>query len=269
MWKHIRRPPALKAGILLMLLLVAAYLFGFVGRHVALPHTPYVFVIQPGVSDQSVALVRTGLERADQFLLHATGRTITEQTTVRVASFTPCSPLKPIPRFAATAEVVANRLCVNTRSGVWQEALSGNPGIARSVIAHEHYHVFQHQLGCLPSPWHKQYEWLIEGSASYVGWQTAIASGDLDRAWVMMLLTRMRTSARLSPLASYERGIDGDAAYSLAYQAVQQLVSRTGSLASMTDFCERVGHGEPWHDAFARSFGITLDDFYRRFEASR
>lgn len=46
-----------------------------------------------------------------------------------------------------------HRLCVNTRSGVWRQALSETPGIAISVMAHEHYHLVQDQLCCLPPPW--------------------------------------------------------------------------------------------------------------------
>jgi len=74
-------------------------------------------------------------------------------------------------------------MCVNTSSGTWQQALRGEPGIAMSVMAHEHYHSMQEQLGCLLSPWRKDYQWWIEGSTSYIGWETAVASGDLDRAW--------------------------------------------------------------------------------------
>lgn len=258
------RKLALKLG----LLLVPVYLFVFFGRRVPLPNTPYVLVIQPGVSAQSVDLVMTGLEGADQFLVAMMGRTVIEKTEVRVSNFTPCSPLTPLPQFAATAEVVGNRLCINTRSGVWQQALNQNPAIALSVIAHEHYHVLQHQLGCLRA-WNKEYEWLIEGGAAYLGWETVITSGELDREWVDTLLTKMRTSDDPGPLAAYERTIGGDASYSLAYQAVQQLITKTGSLVSLNDFCTRVGHGKPWREAFADTFGITVEEFYTDFEASR
>lgn len=90
-------------------------------------------------------------------------------TEVRIANFTPCSPLKQIPSLVATAQVLGDRLCVNTRSGVWKQALQDNSGIALAVIAHEHYHVWQHQLGCLSPPWNKEYDWLIEGGAQRNG----------------------------------------------------------------------------------------------------
>jgi hypothetical protein len=255
---------------LLVLILVAAYLFVFVGRRMTIPNTPYVFVIQPGVSEESVQLVSLGLNLADQYLVAMTGRTVSAATEVRIANFTPCSPLKPIPPLAATAQVLGNRLCVNTRNGVWQQALQANPGIALAVIAHEHYHVWQHQLGCLSPPWNKQYDWLIEGAASYVGWETAISSGHLSRTWVDTLLQDMRRSnPQLGTLKSYERGVAGDASYSLAYQAMQQLIQKTGSLSSFNDFCTRVGQGESWQRAFEQTFGMTPETFYSAFEAAR
>jgi hypothetical protein len=255
---------------LLVLILVAAYLFVFVGRRTTIPNTPYVLVIQPGVSDKSVQLVIVGLELSDQYLVAMTGRTVSAPTEVRIANFTPCSPLKPIPQLAATAQVLGNRLCVNTHSGVWRQALQDNPGIALAVIAHEHYHVWQQQLGCLSPPWNKEYDWLIEGGASYVGWETAITSGHLSRSWVDNLLQNMRRSdPQLGTLASYEGGVAGDASYSLAYQAVQQLIQKSGSLSSSNDFCERVGQGESWHRAFERTFGMTPEAFYSTFETAR
>lgn len=254
--------------IIAVLSLVILYLFVFVGQRQVLAGTPYTLVVQPSVPPESVELVKTGLERADQFFLDTTGTPFTDTIDVRIASFQPCSALKPVPPLASTAEVVGKRMCVNTSSGVWQQALRGEPGIAMSVMAHEHYHSMQEQLGCLPSPWRKDYQWWIEGSAAYIGWETAIASGALDRAWVDALLNDMRADPDLGSLASYERSIDGNAAYALGYQAVEQLVDRTGSVGSLNDFCRSVGSGTPWRTAFADTFGIELNDFYASFEAS-
>jgi hypothetical protein len=264
-----QRKPLLRSS-LLVLILVAVYLFVFVGYRRAIPNTPYVLVIQPGVSDQSVRLVIVGLDLADRYLVAVIGRTISAPTEVRIANFTPCSPLKPIPQLAATAQVLGNRLCVNTRSAVWQQALQDNPGIALAVIAHEHYHVWQQQLGCLSPPWNKEYDWLIEGAATYVGWETAITYGHLSRSWVDELVQDMqRSERRPGTLASYEGGVAGDASYSLAYQAVQQLTQKTGSMSSLNDFCSRVGQGVPWHSAFEQAFGVTPEAFYQAFETSR
>jgi hypothetical protein len=197
------------------------------------------------------------------------GSTLTQPAEVRLAFFSPCSPLTPIPQLAPTAQVVGNRLCINTHSGVWRQGVSANPGIALAVIGHEHYHLVQHQLGCLSPPWNKQYDWLIEGGATYVGWETAIDARQIDRAWVADLLTKLRATDKLRSLNEYEHEVQGDAATSLAYHAVQQLIAKTGSPASLNDFCSRVGRGEEWHAAFAQAFGITLADFYAEFETAR
>jgi hypothetical protein len=91
-------------GVLVLLLLD---LFVFFGRHEVLPATSYTLVIQPGVSERSVQLVATGLEIADEFLRNATGYALAKPTEIRLASFTPCSPLEPLLAWAATAEVHA------------------------------------------------------------------------------------------------------------------------------------------------------------------
>jgi nitroreductase len=97
-----------------------------------------------------------------------------------------------------------------------------------------------------------------------------IASGQLSRAWVTDLLASMRASdPKLGSLASYERGVRSDASYSLAREAVQRLIQKTGSAGSLETFCRRVGEGTPWRDAFAQAFGVTLDAFYAEFEAAR
>ncbi len=264
-----RRWRTLGLGVVGVLVLIVLYLFVFIGRREVLAGTPYTLVVQPGIPQESVQLVKTGLERADQFFLDTTGTPFTDTITVRVASFQPCSPLEPVPPLAATANVVGKRMCVNTSNGVWRQAMRGEPGIMMSVMAHEHYHSMHEQLGCLPSPWHKEYDWWIEGSAAYIGWETDIASGDLDRAWVDALLNDMRADPDLGPLSSYERGVDGDPSYALGYQAVEQLVERTGSIGSLNDFCRSVGQSTPWQTAFAETFGIELNDFYAAFEASR
>jgi hypothetical protein len=102
-----------------------------------------------------------------------------------------------------------------------------------------------------------------------VGWETAITAKQLDRAWVTALLTKLRASDKLGSLKEYEHEVQRDAATSLAYHAVQRLIAKTGSSASMNDFCARVGHGEEWPTAFTHAFGITLADFYAEFEAAR
>ena len=50
--------------------------------------------------------------------------------------------------------------------------------------------------------------------------------------------------------------------------AVDRLLAPKG-LATIRDWCTRVGGGQEWHQAFAAAFGETTDAFYARFEAFR
>lgn len=258
-------------GILAVLLLaLALYLFVFIGRRVPIADSPYTLVVQPGVSDESVQLVIAGLANADRYLQRQLGASVERPVEVRVASFSPCSPLTPLLWLSATAQVSGDRLCVNTRSGVWRQALRDEPGLALAVLAHEHFHLWQHERGCLPDPWRKEYDWLIEGSATYVGWETAIAAGALDRARVEALLHEMEGSRQSTgPLQSYERGIGGDDSYVLARGAFMLLAGEDERLPAFERFCAAVATGEPWPAAFEAAFGTPLAAFYQRFEQRR
>lgn len=65
------------------------------------------------------------------------------------------------------------------------------------------------------------YDWLMKDGPRYVGWATAITSGQLQCSWVEALLPTMRSAVpALVTLAACERGAKGDVAYSLVDQAV-------------------------------------------------
>lgn len=264
-----RRIVPLAAFILGSIALVSVYLFVFPGRREPLSGTPYTLVIQPNVSTQSVELVKRGLEIADRYLMERLGRTITTSIDVRLSGFTPCAPSEPILKLAGSGHSDARRLCLNTRSTVWKSAAAGDPWIPLAAIARDHFHVLQGQTGCLPSQGRKEYDWLTEGSAVFVGWRAVIEAGMVSEERTEELLNRLLTSrGALSRLRTYEKDATGDAASTLAYNAFQMLIARS-SLGSYMDFCTRVGSGENWRAAFTQAFGLTVDEFYLAFESSR
>jgi hypothetical protein len=258
-----RRRWMVRLGVVALIL--ALYLLSFPGAHQPLPNTPYTLVVQPGSGAATVALATRGLTLADGYLADSGLMTATRPVTVRLARWSPCSPLNPILALAPTAIADADQICVNTVSGVWQQGLNETPGIAIAVMAHEHYHTVQGQQGCLPPPGDRRYAWITEGSATYIGWETAIHAGLLDRAWVDDLIADILAGTTTAePLSTYETHADGDAIYMRSYQAIGQLVAGAGSVRSLEQFCTQIGAGMEWHQAFATAFGLSVETFYQQ-----
>jgi hypothetical protein len=82
----------------------------------------------------------------------------------------------------------------------------------------------------------------------------------------------------LYPLAAYESADGADREYALWHLAVRHLLRaavkrgaapRTNPEISLRRFCEKVGGGMEWRDAFAHSFALPIGRFYREFERFR
>jgi hypothetical protein len=157
---------------------------------------------------------------------------------------------------------------VDTLAGGWRANVPAHPPVAESIAAHELTHVWQAQLGCLPSAGDHQYLWLVEGSATALGFAAVEAAGDIDARGVAAELQQWGRSARglSTDLRRYEREGGGDAHYALWARAVQQLLRPRGPVA-LRDFCRAVGRGTPWREAFAQAFGMTVDHFYATFSS--
>ncbi|MFD1733130.1 hypothetical protein ACFSC4_21460 [Deinococcus malanensis] len=125
-----------------------------------IPGTPYVLRVQPGVPEADVAQVTASLRRADRHLTEHFGRTTTRRVNVQLSRFSPCIPFFPL-RSTSTAIAAPNRICVNTRYNGWPTTRLNRP-LAASLIAHEHFHTLQGQLGCLPKPVAREYAWWVE-----------------------------------------------------------------------------------------------------------
>ena len=58
-----------------------------------------------------------------------------------------------------------------------------------------------------------------------------------------------------------------DHSYPLGFLATD--FAAKGNITPVFEYYRLVGKGTPWKEAFARSFGITIDYFYEQFEAYR
>ncbi len=124
--------------------------------------------------------------------------------------------------------------------------------------AHEYFHVLQYELadGRSRGP-----HWLVEGSATYA---EETYDGDLD-------FRRAIAPAGASFVASIRETESADQVrlnYHLGFLAADWLVGHAGEL-SLLEFYRLLPAHDGWEDAFAAAFGLTIDEFYKRFEEHR
>ena len=107
--------------------------------------------------------------------------------------------------------------------------------------------------------------------ATHMAWRALRAAGLTDDAHVRRAIRRDGAfDSSSGPLRDYEDTGGRTAQYALWHAAIRWLLRDAGrSDAALRDFCERVGAGSPWRTAFARAFGVPLEDFYVGFEAAR
>ena len=138
-------------------------------------------------------------------------------------------------------------------------------------VAHEYFHVLQHELlqlgplGSDPSPW-----WLIEGSAVYAHGLNHEAQGLRTHQDIRDTIEQYSAtvSEPLRSLESREALLASPQGYALGELATWWLVQRAGD-SSWIDYWRLLAESATWQEAFASAFNITVDDFYKAFEEYR
>ncbi|MBG0827022.1 hypothetical protein HS041_04495 [Planomonospora sp. ID67723] len=269
-----RRAAVWAAGAAVLLALcggVAWNLTRFEARHEALTGPPADLMIQPGVSAAEVEAVKGGLRAADRYLRSALGRGADERVEVRIAREQGCRwPMSATGPATAWAE--SHFLCVNTMSPTWREVMAGDVTAAQSIIAHEHVHNLQGQVGCVRPSGEHEWLWLFEGMAVHLAYQAMVAEGRWKDGEAIDQIRRWGVDdPKLGPLQDYERtgtGL-GDPAYALFHLATRSLVEQSEGPRSLLEFCRETARGRPWREAFAGAFGLSPEAFYARFEEER
>lgn len=136
--------------------------------------------------------------------------------------------------------------------------------------AHEIFNAVQGQLlngRCIKLMPH----WLIEGSAQFIGAYFSEKSNLASyEATVAVALSRYSTS-NVRPLSdytyqNYQSSQPGELVpYGIGLLATSYIVAST-SFKSFLDIFKRVGSGEDFDSAFYASTGLTIDEFYKKFE---
>jgi hypothetical protein len=250
----------------------------FPARSVPVAGIPVELRVQDGVSANELRAIRVGLRSTNRFMGQKLGRTVRLHVEARIARGSGCHPFQQAGA-ALVGEAESGFMCIDTTSPAWQWLMLRDPVSASESAGHEYVHVLQGELGCLHNPRGERYRWLLEGMAEDVAWQALVSAGRVREAGVRR---RIRQDGAFDPnllsLEAYEREGGRDPEYSLWHFAVERLVARAVAdgaapakrpQVALTRFCERVGAGRTWKAAFRRSFGVSVERFYRDIETVR
>lgn len=241
----------------------------FPARSRALPGTPVDLLVQRDVTRADVHAVAGGVRRADRYIRTTLGRRVRGPVRARIARGDPC------PGADGDRSVIgqggAGSLCVDTVNVEWQWMIRNHRAEAAAIPAHEYVHVLQAERGCLPAGDDRDYRWLVEGMASQIGWQALVRSGSVRDADVRRSIRRNGAfDSSLQGLRMYEQHGGRTAQYARWHLATRYLLRTAGRPESaLIRFCEQVGAGRSWRGAFLYSFGLSVFDFYGRFEAAQ
>lgn len=147
------------------------------------------------------------------------------------------------------------------------EAYDGS--IPFNILAHEWFHVLQHQLAYRGADMHLNPRWMGEGNAVYVEVVPSEERGqpgirhhyEASCAGKDIALENLEANDDLEAIRRMEL-----LEYCGGFLATERLVESAGEKA-LIDYWERVGDGAAWRDAFAAAFGVSVDDFYSEFAA--
>jgi hypothetical protein len=252
--------------------------YSFPARSEPLRGTHVELRIQDGVSARELKAIRDGVLLVDRYLNRSLRRGVGHPVEARVARQDRCRRSESGER-SLIGQASAGFLCVDTANIEWKVLMSGDRAAVTAVSGHEYVHVWQAELGCLPSGDRRDYRWIVEGMAMHLAWEALVRAGLATEA-------RVRRTIRLEgdfdsntePLRTYEHEGGRPPQYALWHLAIRKLAReaaangaapRAKPTVALRAFCARIGAGLPWRAAFLRSFGLSVEEFYARFEAAR
>jgi hypothetical protein len=157
-------------------------------------------------------------------------------------------------------------------------ATGGGVANALKIAAHESFHLLQYELvgqaalsvsglDEIPraGPW-----WLAEGTAEYFAFLAIVQEGSftLPSAESRWKASTKATTATLQALATLRGQREVPGAYDI-YALATQLLLRDRDPKLVFSYYEAIARGTGWADAFATTFGRSIDAFVAEFEAYR
>jgi hypothetical protein len=247
------------------------------------PGLTATYMFGPEVSAEHRHLLQSGLDVAARYLRTALGRelppatiyahTDLEAMIVTSANTKPRSLADSLALWGSGTQFAEVDYRVMWMGPPWFTSPEPN----RSKIAiHEVVHVLQAELagrGSLGGPDNAVPpagpKWLFEGHAEWTAYQGVARIGllSIDSARAQWIATTKALAS--TPLSALEvRAARPDGSYDIYALAVDFLL-RGRDPASLLAYLEAIGRGTAWRDAFAASFGVTVESFYADFAAYR
>lgn len=231
---------------------------GMAGPEAAIDGISGTVTLSPGLASDDIRYLETGLRTTQSYFASELGTTLP-----RPVAITMSTPESCLGKSTSTGGATADKLCVWAGSPTWIK-LKANPLDAIALVAHEHVHNFQGQLGCLPER-RREYRWFTEGMAVHLSWRAITFAGLAKETDYQAWRTRYTQDGKpLQSLGRYAARVPDDRAYDLATVAVAELAKQGGGDKSLVAFCRSA---EPdWKAAFANTFGEKVETFIARFD---
>ncbi len=213
------------------------------------------YTFDDDVDPREQALIQLGVRAGEDYANDHFGGAASRTVFVHVANDNSCIN-------GATA--IGYEICVNAVSDSWV-ALSPDY-LKLKVLAHEYFHVWQHDLFCYREP-----QWLYEGMAEWFGYQAIVSAGLVDPvAASVERQVLLQEEPIHTPLSEQEGAAVAPqpADYALWSFAAQRLMSGHTD-ADVRTFCAGKGEGLTWQESFEEAFGMSVEDWYAEFEEWR
>ena len=130
-------------------------------------------------------------------------------------------------------------------------------------VAHEYFHSIQQYLS--GDTYRGSPTWIVEGSAVYTDFQRRYSRGiaSYEEAY-HFIWSSLGIELDSETAATMRASI----ANSIGYLAMEWLADEAGE-AAIVDYFGALKSAEDWETAFERAFGLSVSEFYSRFEAYR
>jgi hypothetical protein len=246
--------------------------------------SPFEIFIDPAVPQDLVASIRQTINGALAYYQSALGRTRTQPGRVFIlpsssAVWTKYAEIYGISIESAQREFGQSlgRGCAGpNRRDVWMHV--DDPGIrnrARGylerVLSHELFHSVQCEFANFVP--RRGFVWIDEGTADFMGYRVIdamrIITWSTSRSELISRVVRSGMTGQVGLLrrAETEFGPLSQSFPMYPYTALAADFLVGDNLGSIRRFFEKLGVGMEWRDSFRESFGITVEDFYAKWDA--
>jgi len=219
---------------------------------------PHVTIrIEPGVSQEDVAYAQEGVALARAYL-NDTGFGAPESYLLVILRKTIDPTIDDYFGFYVNQIVV-----VITGTSEWVRL---SPLERIQIVAHEYVHAAEFQGIALDRP--DIPRWLIEGIAQYLSYSALVEAGLVERQdvreyhqWAVGSFPQLGLRHLERPYAFYTDPV----AYNRSYLGIEQLMHRV-HIDDLALYFNRLRTGYGAEMAFEKTFGVTIEEFYRDFD---